>query len=342
MKLVIQVPCWNEAGALPALIPELPRHIDGVDSIAILVIDDGSADDTADVARASGADYVVRLNGHQGLARAFMMGIVAAVERGADVIVNIDADGQHCPKDIARLITPILERKADIVIGARPIRTVTYFSPFKRLLQVWGSRAVRALSGTDVRDAASGYRAMTRDAALRLNVFGDYTYTIETAIQAGWYHLRVASIPIRANGPTRPSRLVRSNLGYVYRAARTMLNLCIVYRPTRLLALLSSCFIASGLTLGLRYGYLWQIGQGQNHIPSLMFCGGLIICGAYLAAAAVVTHLQSINRMILEEVRYLTRTARRANSRAGGCKPDPFLRRPLAEGRGPVRVPTEG
>ncbi len=309
MKLIIQIPCWNEAPSLPALVPLLPRQMDGFEEVEILVIDDGSTDGTTRVARSLGVDAVIRMNGHQGLARAFMTGLVAAAERGADVIVNMDADSQHSPEDIALLVRPILGGTADIVVGARPLKAVAHFSRLKRFLQVLGSWVVRTVSGADVRDATSGFRAMTRDAALRLNVFGDFTYTIETVIQARWSNLRITSVPIRANSPTRPSRLVKSNAHYVYRTVRTMLGVYAIYRPTHIFTVLAICFVAPGVILALRYFYLWGIGQGQGHIQSVIACAVLVLCGVFMAAIGMVAHLLGINRRLLEEIRYLARAA---------------------------------
>ncbi|MCI0459393.1 MAG: glycosyltransferase family 2 protein, partial [Gemmataceae bacterium] len=316
--------------SLPALVPHLPRQIDGFDDVEILVIDDGSTDGTSEVARCLGVDWVIRLNGHQGLARAFMTGIVTATEQGADVIVNIDADSQHSPKDIALLLRPIREGTADLVVGARPIRAVAHFSRLKRFLQVLGNWVVRTLSGADVRDASSGFRAMTRDAALRLNVFGDFTYTIETVIQARWSNLRIASVPIRANGPTRPSRLVKSNAHYVYRAVRTILGVYAIYRPTHIFTLLAAGCVVPAAVLALRYGYYWGIGEGQGHLQSVIGLAVLLMCGVFMAAIGVVAHLQAINRRLLEELRYLARSAPRAG---------PLPRPPGPDDRDPAEQP---
>jgi glycosyltransferase involved in cell wall biosynthesis len=308
MKLIIQVPCLNEAEALPATLADLPRGVDGFDRVEIMVIDDGSTDGTADVARQHGADHVVRMNGNQGLARAFMAGIVAAVEFGADVIVNTDADNQYCADDIANLVKPILEGQADIVIGARPIVNIEHFSPAKRLLQRLGSHVVRKFSNTAVQDAPSGFRAMTREAALRLNVFSGFSYTIETIIQAGLSNLRIVNVPIRVNGPTRPSRLFKGNLSYIRRSIFTMLSVYLIYRPTHLFGWLSAAFLAPGLLLGVRYLILMALGGGTGHIQSVIACAILVLCGVFMAAIGVVAHLLSINRRLLEEIRYLERS----------------------------------
>ena len=281
-----------------------------------MVIDDGSTDGTAEVARALGVDHIVRMNGRQGLARAFMAGLVAAAERGADIIVNTDADNQYCAADIGPLIAPLLADRADIVIGARPIQAIRHFSPLKRALQGLGSRAVRTLSGADVRDAPSGFRALTRDAALRLNVFGDFTYTIETVIQAGLSNLRIASVPVRVNAPTRPSRLFRSMAGYVCRGLLTMLGVYLIYRPTRIFGALALAFFGPGAALALRYAALMAAGEGKGHVQSVVASGVLGLCAVFMAAIGIVAHLQSINRRLLEEIRYLERS-RRARDRDG-------------------------
>lgn len=317
MKLVVQIPCLNEAETLPVTLAALPRRVDGFDAVEILVVDDGSTDGTAAVARAHGADHVVRMHGHQGLARAFMAGLVAATDLGADVIVNTDADNQYRPEFIPTLVRPILDGEADLVIGARPVRTIRHFSSAKRALQAVGSRVVQAVCGADVRDAPSGFRAMSRHAALRLNVFGDFTYTIETAIQAGLSNLRVVSVPVQVNPPTRPSRLFRSNLYYVSRSAATIAAVYVVYRPVHLFGALAAIFFVPGLLLGGRFLYLAAVGEGSGHVQSLIACAILLLSGVFMAAVGVIAHLQKINRQLLEEIRFLARARPTEASDAG-------------------------
>ena len=304
MKLIIQIPCLNERNTLQATVADLPRSVEGFDSVEFLVVDDGSTDGTAEVARSIGVDHVVQMNGNKGLARAFMVGLFASLERGADVIVNTDADNQYEGRDVATLVRPILEQRADLVIGARPIGEVRHFSPLKRLLQRIGSRSVRALSGARVADAPCGFRAMTRETALRLNVFGRFTYTIETIIQAGKSNLRVTSVPIRVNGPTRPSRLFQSNFVYIGRSILTMLHAFLIYRPGLVFGFSSAMLLLPGLMIGLRYLWLMANGDGRGHVQSVVACAILILCGALLGAIGVVAHLMSINRRLLEEIRF--------------------------------------
>ena len=308
MKLIIQIPCLNEAESLPLALADLPQTLPGFDSIEVLVIDDGSTDETVEVARSHGVEHIVRMHGHQGLARAFMAGIVAATERGADVIVNTDADNQYDARDIEALVKPILEGQADLVVGARPIGTIRQFSLLKRCLQSLGSRVVRTLSGSCVRDAPSGFRAMTRDAALRLNVFSGFSYTIETIVQSGLCNLRIVSVPVRVNETLRPSRLFKSNASYVYRSILTMLSVYIIYRPARIFGSLAAAFLAVGLALGIRYLVLMLLGEGTGHVQSVIACGVFLLCGVFMAAMGVVAHLLSINRRLLEELRYLARS----------------------------------
>lgn len=307
MKLIIQVPCLNESRALPATLADLPREVEGFESVEILVIDDGSTDATVDVACSLGVDHIVRMNGHQGLAKAFMAGLIAAMKLGADVIVNTDADNQYNGHDIQAIVQPILEGRADIVVGTRPVTTMQHFSAVKRFLQVLGSRVVQALSGAQIGDATSGFRALTRDAALRLNVFTDFTYTIETLIQAGLGRLRITSVPVRVNPPTRASRLFRSNWSYVYRSILTMVNVYVIYRPTRLFSILAISFLISGAVLGIRYGILMMLGEGTGHVQSVIACATLVLCGVFMALIGIIAHLLSINRRLLEELRYLVR-----------------------------------
>jgi glycosyltransferase involved in cell wall biosynthesis len=239
-----------------------------------------------------------------------MTGLRTAVERGADVIVNTDADNQYYAGDIPALLEPILAGEADIVIGVRPIETIRHFSVVKRLLQRIGSRVTSALSRTDVPDATSGFRAMTREAALRLNVFTGYTYTLETIIQAGLSDLRVATVPVRVNGPTRPSRLVRNSFDYVLRSVKTLLSVYLVYRPIRLFGFLAFLFLTPGFLLALRYLYFVSLGEGRGHVQSVIVGGVMVVCGIFMLAIATMAHLLAINRRLLEELRYLGRSDR--------------------------------
>jgi glycosyltransferase involved in cell wall biosynthesis len=308
VRLVIQVACHNERDTLPATLAALPAQVEGFDSVEVIVVDDGSTDGTAEVARRHGVRAVVRMQGHQGLARAYVAGLNAALEHGADVIVNTDADNQYHAGDIPDLVCPILNDTADLVVGARPLEAMSHFSPVKRLLQRLGTRVVRAVSGANVRDAPSGFRAVSRDAALRLNVFGDFTYTLETIIQAGLNNLRVASVPVRVNPPTRPSRLFRSNAGYVAQSLRTIAGVYLTYRPAKVLILLAVLAFVPGVLLGLRYLVLMAEGEGRGHTQSLIACAILCLSGVFFATVAVIAHLQGVNRRLLEELRYLARS----------------------------------
>ena len=301
-KLIIQIPCFNESTTLGVTLADLPRDVAGVDQVEWLIIDDGSTDGTADVATAHGVDHIVRLGGHQGLARGFVAGLQACVAAGADVIVNTDADNQYCAADIPALIAPVLNGDAEIVVGARPISKTAHFSPTKKLLQRLGSAVVRIASNTDVRDAPSGFRAMSREAAMRLHVFGDYTYTIETIIQAGQKGMRIASVPIRTNGDLRPSRLIRSIPRYVVRSMSTICRIFVTYRPLHLFFPLATAIFAVGLTLGLRYLHLRFIGQGAGHIQSVILAAALLGTGAFVFLIGVIADLISTNRKLLEQV----------------------------------------
>jgi len=300
-KLIIQIPCFNEEATLGATLAALPRHVPEVDVVEWLIIDDGSRDQTVQVAKAAGADHIVRLAAHRGLARAFMTGIEACLERGADVIVNTDADNQYRADDVERLVEPILEGTADVVVGARPIGQMREFSPAKKALQRLGSWVVRKLSGTPIEDATSGFRAFSRDAAMRLNVFSDYTYTLETLVQAGSMALRVVSVPIRTNPPTRPSRLVDGPLSYVVRSALTLAWVFVLYRPLVFFGWISAGLLAGGVLIGLRFLYLYVSRGGAGHVQSLILGAVLLIFGFQMAAVALVAHLIAINRRLAEQ-----------------------------------------
>lgn len=329
MKLVIQIPCYNEQEMLPTTLAALPTHVEGFDIVEVLVIDDGSTDKTAEVALRHGAHAVIRLHGHQGLARAFMAGLEAALDRRADVIVNTNADNQYHAGDIPALVRPIVDDAADMVIGARPVREINHFSPMKRVLQALGSRVVKAVSGGDVRDAPSGFRAISRHAALRLNVFGRFTYTLETAIQAGLNNLRVVSVPVRVNPPTRPSRLFRSNLGYVARSVRTIAGVYLIYRPVQLFATLACLAFIPGLFLGIRYLVLMAAGEGKRHTQSLIACAILCLSGVFFSTVGCIAHLLAVNRRLLEEIRHSIWVERARDrmaapeSKLGGSVTDP-------------------
>ncbi|MCF3649186.1 glycosyltransferase family 2 protein [Synoicihabitans lomoniglobus] len=304
MKLIIQIPCFNEAAALPATLADLPRVVEGFDTVEWLVIDDGSTDDTSGVARLLGVDHVIRLPQNSGLAHAFAAGLDAAVERGADVIVNTDADNQYCAADLPALTTPILKGVADIVIGARPIDSIAHFSPVKKILQRFGSFITRSLSRTDVQDAPSGYRAFSREAARKLNVFSSYTYTLETIIQAGQNGMAVVSVPVRVNGVTRPSRLVKSIPSYVKRSMLTMLHIFVVYRPMTFFFTVGGLVGGAGLLLGLRFFYFFLIGEGGGHVQSVILSALLLGSGLLLWVLALVADLIAVNRRLLEQANW--------------------------------------
>jgi glycosyltransferase involved in cell wall biosynthesis len=310
MKLIIQIPCLNEAETLGVALAELPKEIPGIDTIEVLIIDDGSTDDTVKVAREHGVTHVVGFHTNQGLARAFMLGLHSCLERGADIIVNTDADNQYCGADIEKLVRPILERRADFVIGARPISEIGHFSPIKKLLQRLGSSVVRLVSGTDVADAPSGFRAITREVALTLNVFSAYTYTLETIIQAGQKNMTIVSVPIRVNGYLRPSRLLRSITSYVKRSVITMLRIFVVYRPLRFFVAVSILPLSIGGTIAVRFLLYYLSGHGSGHIQSLILAAVMLIVGFLTCLLAVLADLLSVNRRLLEELQQAERARR--------------------------------
>jgi glycosyltransferase involved in cell wall biosynthesis len=309
MKLIIQIPCYNEEETLAIALADLPRQVPGIDCVEWLVINDGSSDRTVEVAKAHGVDHIVNFNYNRGLARAYMAGLEAAVRAGADIIVNTDADNQYCAADIPRLVEPILRSQADLVIGARPIDDIEHFSPIKKLLQRLGSYAVRVASGTDIPDAPSGFRAISREAALQLNVFNEYTYTLETIIQAGQRGMKVAWVPIRTNGYLRPSRLVKSISIYVRRSLFTILRIFMTYRPMRFFLMAGSLPIGLGGLLGVRWLYFFVSGTERTRLPSLILAAILILIGVQLWVFALAADLLSVNRKILEETQIRSRRA---------------------------------
>ncbi|MEO8565963.1 MAG: glycosyltransferase family 2 protein [Betaproteobacteria bacterium] len=310
MKLCIQIPCFNEESYLPQTVRDLPTSLPGIDAIEVVVVDDGSVDRTAEVARAMGA-YVVTIPVNRGLANAFVKGMAACVARGADIVVNTDADNQYCADDMAKLVAPILSGEADIVIGARPIADIASFSLFKKTMQRIGSRVVGLLSGTRVADATSGFRAMSRGAALRANVFSRYTYTLETIVQAAHHGMRVTSVPIRVNASIRESRLVRSNLHYLWRSGSDLLRIFVVYRPFRSFMVPAIALFSVATAIAFRFLYYFFADDGgAGHLQSLILAAILYGLSGALMAVAFVGDLLAINRRLLEEMQLDARRAR--------------------------------
>jgi glycosyltransferase involved in cell wall biosynthesis len=302
-KLIIQIPCLNEAETLPVVLRHLPREVDGFDVVEWLVIDDGSTDDTVKVARQNGVDYVLQLEHNQGLARAFMAGIEHGLKLGADIIVNTDADNQYDADCIPDLVRPILEKRALIVVGTRPVSEIEHFSPTKKLLQRLGSWVVMRISGTQVEDAPSGFRAIHRDAALRLNVFNEYTYTLETIIQAGRKGIPIACVPIKVNPYLRPSRLISSTPIYVGRSILTILRIFVIYKPLRFFMLLATVQAIPALFFIFRFLYFYASGAGQGHVQSLVMAAGLLAIAGILAVGGILADLIATNRLLLEDLR---------------------------------------
>jgi len=301
-KLIIQIPCYNEEATLGITLAALPREVPGVDSIEWLIVNDGSEDGTLDVARRAGVDHIVSFPRNQGLAKAFMAGLEASLRAGADIIVNTDADNQYCAADIPSLIEPILTGRAEIVIGARPIREIEHFSLTKKVLQKLGSRVVRIASNTDIPDAPSGFRAFSRDAAMRMNVFNEYTYTLETIIQAGQNGLAITSVPVRTNEELRPSRLVKGIPSYLKQSLFTILRIFMAYKPLRFFLLLGTLPFSAGFLLGVRWLILYLSGTPRTHVPSLILASLLIMIGVQLWVFGLVADLLGVNRKMLEDI----------------------------------------
>jgi len=304
-KLIIQIPCFNEENSLPVTLKELPRKLPGISKIEWLIIDDGSTDRTVEVARELGVDHIVRLIRHQGLAKGFMAGIQACVELGADIIVNTDADNQYHAGDIPKLVQPILDGKAEIVVGARPISEIKHFSPLKKLFQKWGSWMVRKVSQTEIEDAPSGFRAISREAAMRMHVFSEYTYTIETIIQAGQKGMAIVSVPIRTNDFLRKSRLIHSIPAYLARSTNTILRIFMTYQPLEFFRIPGLISFFFGTILGLRFLYFAIFtANSSGHIQSLILAAVLLILGGILFVFGLLADLISVNRKLLENVEY--------------------------------------
>lgn len=304
MKLIIQIPCYNEAETLEIALNDLPKEIEGIDKIEYLIIDDGCTDETVKVARKWGVHHVVSFTQNKGLAKGFMAGMDACLRNGADIIVNTDADNQYCAEDISKLIRPILEHKADIVIGERPIDDTEHFSWLKKKLQHFGSWVVRKASHTDIPDAPSGFRAFSRDAAMRINVINDYTYTLETIVQAGRNKMAIVSVPVRTNPELRKSRLFHSMFGYVKKSILTILRALMMYKPLYCFTLVASVPGVIGFLIGIRFLVFYFGGRGNGHTQSLMLACTLLIISFITFVIGMLADVISANRKILEDVQY--------------------------------------
>ena len=312
MKLIIQIPCFNEEDTLPATICDLPKEVEGFETVEYLVVDDGSTDETYKVAKELGVHHIIQLGSNRGLATAFKLGIEYALEHGADVIVNTDGDNQYCAKDIPKLTRPILDHQADMVIGCRPIGDHPDFGLVKKLLQWTGSWALRKVSKADVRDAASGFRAFSRETCQRLNIFSQFSYTMESLIQAGNSGLRLRSVDIRVNKKTRDSRLFKTIPEFVFRSASTILMMFLLYRPGRFFAICSSLFLLPAFALGLRFLYFVYFFPDPNrtYIPSLILLSIFSWSGFLLVALGLIGEKIKSLRQVQNEVLYLIRKNR--------------------------------
>lgn len=307
MKLIIQIPCYNEEETLELAYNDLPRFIDGVDTIEYLIINDGSKDHTVQRARELGFHHIVSFKQNKGLAKGFMAGLDACLHLGADIIVNTDADNQYCGADIEKLVRPILDEKADIVIGERPIDQTEHFSWKKKKFQHLGSWVVRVASGTDIPDAPSGFRAYSRDAALRLNVVNEYTYTLETIIQAGHNKIAMTSVPIRTNAETRPSRLFSSMWRYMKRSSTVIIRSFMMYKPLRFFSIIGLILMFLGGVLGVRFLIYMALGEGGGHVQSLILTAILLMTGFQTITIGLLGDTIAANRKIMEDMQYRIR-----------------------------------
>ena len=302
MKLIVQIPCLNEEETLPQTVADIPRQIEGIDQVEILIIDDGSTDRTVEVAREIGVDHIVRNLNNKGLAASFRIGLDTCLRLGADIIVNTDGDNQYRGQDIAKLVAPIVSGQADIVIGDRQTDTIPHFDLHKRLLQKFGSAIVRILSGAKIPDAVSGFRAFSRDAAMQLNILTHYSYTVETILQAGKRNLAVASVCVGTNPKTRESRLVRNIPSFVINQFNTMARMYAMHQPLRYFFIISLIIMLGGLIPMLRFLHFYMQGQGDGHIQSLILGGALLMIGFQVLAIGFLGDVISFNRRLIEEV----------------------------------------
>ena len=302
MKLIIQIPCLNEEQTLPETLKDLPKSLDGIDVIEILIIDDGSTDKTVKFAKEHGAHHVLKLTNNKGLAKAFIFGINHSLKLGADIIVNTDADNQYFGGDIKKLIQPILDKRADIVIGNRQVETISHFSPIKILLQKLGSWTVQQLSGTTIPDVTSGFRAYSKEAALQMNVISNFTYTVETIISAGNKNLAIEHTPVRTNKKLRESRLFPSIQVYIRRSLVTMLKVYSMYRPLKVFTISGGIIFLVGFIIGCRYLFFFFQGQTEGHIQSLILSAITLIVGFQIIMMGIAADLIAVNRQLLEDI----------------------------------------
>jgi len=300
MKLIVQIPCYNEENTLPETIADIPRQIDGIDQVELLIIDDGSTDKTVEVAKELGVEHIIINKKNLGLARTFRKGLEECLKRGADIIVNTDGDKQYYGGDIPKLVEPIVQDKADIVVGDRQTSTIPHFSFFKKLLQKLGSATVRRLSGTDVPDTVSGFRAFSREAAIRINIVSPFSYTIETIIQAGKKHMAIASVPIRTNTKTRESRLFKSIPNFIGRQLSSMIRMYLMYQPLRFFVYIGLTLTLIGLIPIARFLVYYFQGDGSGHIQSLLLGSVILLMGFVTFVMAILADLINFNRQLLE------------------------------------------